>query len=266
MSVATSLGLGVLQINVGLHFLAGIPESVLWQAIILAAMDAALITSSASGLERGINFLSTINLALALMSYVLAVDPTLRVLEIIVQRIGDCLQNFFGMSLRTGPWDKSRWAAGWAVFYWARVIAWSPFAGAFVARISRGRTIKEHVFGVVATPPLFACLWFGVFGGAALHCELERQAGLGAAVNENIATVLFKLFDLMPLGALPSVVGMALIFIFLVTSADSASYIVAQMTDEGCAEPPLAKRVLWGLLIAAICLTLVCCPLTGDLR
>jgi glycine betaine transporter len=265
MGVATSLGLGVLQINGGLHFLAGIPEGVLWQAIILAAMAAAFIASSASGLERGIKVLSTINLALALalMAYVLAVGPTLRVLEIIVQGIGDYLQNFFGMSLRTGPWDESRWAAGWTVFYWAWVIAWSPFVGTFVARISRGRTIKEYVFGVLVTPPLFACLWFGVFGGTALHFELERQAGLGAAVNENIATALFRLFDLMPLGALLSAVGMALIFIFLITSADSASYIVAQMTDEGSAEPPLAKRVLWGLLIAAICLTLIA---TGGLK
>ncbi|MGQ0525719.1 MAG: BCCT family transporter, partial [Betaproteobacteria bacterium] len=259
MGVATSLGLGVLQINGGLHFLAGVPEGVVWQAIILAVMAAAFITSTATGLKRGIRILSTINLvlALALMGYVLVAGPTLRVLEIIVQGIGDYLQNFFGMSLRAGPWDESRWAAGWTVFYWAWAIAWSPFVGTFVARISRGRTIKEYVFGVLVMPPLLACLWLGVFGGTALHFELERHAGLAAAVNDNITTALFKLFDLMPLGTLLSVIGVALIFIFLITSADSASYIVAQMTDEGSTEPPLAKRVAWGLLIAAICLTLI---------
>ncbi|GIL05748.1 MAG: glycine/betaine ABC transporter permease [Betaproteobacteria bacterium] len=265
MGVATSLGLGVLQINGGLAFLFGLPEGFAWQAIILGAMAAAYIVSTATGLARGIKILSTINLALALalMAYVLAFGPTLTILETVVQGLGDYLQNFFVMSLRTGPYDETKWAADWTVFYWAWVIAWSPFVGTFVARISHGRTIKEYVFGVLVMPPLLACLWIGVFGGAALYLELAREAGLAAAVDANITTALFKLLALLPLADLLSIVGMVLIFIFLITSADSASYIVAQMTDRGSTDPPLAKRIAWGLLIAGICLTLIA---TGGLQ
>lgn len=265
MGVATSLGLGVLQINSGLKFLFGIPEGVVWQAVILGAMVAAYMMSAASGLDKGIKVLSNINLglALALMVYVLTVGPTLTILKTIVQGLGDYLQNFFVMSLRAEPFHGSDWGQSWTIFYWAWVIAWSPFVGTFVARISRGRTIREYVLGVLVMPPLLACLWIGVFGGAALHLELTQNVGLAAATVENITTALFKLFELMPFSTLLSVLGMALIFIFLITSVDSASYIVAQMTDRGSINPPLLKRLAWGGLIAAICLTLIA---TGGLR
>lgn len=265
MGVATSLGLGVLQINGGLSFLVGVPQGFVWQTLILAVMFVAYMSSAATGLAKGIRILSNINLglAVALMIYVLAVGPTLTILATIVQGIGDYLQNFFVMSLRASPFDGSTWGREWTIFYWAWVIAWSPFVGSFVARISRGRTIKEYVFGVLVMPPLLACLWIGVFGGAALHLELTRQVGLAAAVEANITTALFRLFELLPLSTLLSVIGVALIFIFLITSADSASYIVAQMTDRGSIDPPLVKRLTWGGLIAGICLTLIA---TGGLQ
>lgn len=265
MGVATSLGLGVLQLNGGLNFLFGVPEDTLWQAMILAAMFAAYMASTAAGLDRGIKTLSNLNLglAVALMAYVLAVGPTLAILETIVQGMGDYLQNIFAMSLRAGPFDDSEWASEWTIFYWAWVIAWSPFVGTFVARISHGRTIREYIIGVLVMPPLIACLWIGVFGGAALHLELQQGAGLAAATEQNITTALFKLFDLLPLSPLLYGAGLSLIFIFLITSADSASYIVAQLTDRGSIDPPLAKRLTWGSLIAAICLTLIA---TGGLR
>ncbi|HLS58768.1 MAG TPA: BCCT family transporter, partial [Paracoccaceae bacterium] len=123
--------------------------------------------------------------------------------------------------------------------------------------------IREYVLGVLVMPPLIACIWMGVFGGAGLHYDLTADAGLGMAVQENITSALFRLFDLLPLSFFLSVMGMALIFIFLITSADSASYIVAQMTDRGSLDPPLVKRLLWGVLIAAICLTLMA---TGGLE
>ena len=268
MGVATSVGLGVLQINGGLNILLGLPESFLWQAVILALMVAAFTASSASGLDRGIRILSNINLALAgaIMLYVLFAGPTLAVLRAIVQGMGDYLQNFIAMSLRAEPFGGSGWANEWTVFYWAWVIAWSPFVGTFVARISRGRTIREYVFGVLVMPPLLACLWMGVFGGTGLHLELTGDVGLAAAVQTNITAALFRLFELLPLSTLLSVLGMVLIFIFLVTSADSASYIVAQMTDRGSVNPPLAKRLAWGALIAAICLTLIATGGLGGLQ
>ncbi|MDI5892453.1 BCCT family transporter [Halomonas rhizosphaerae] len=259
MGVATSLGLGVLQMNGGLNAVFGLPENALWQFIILFAMFLAYMASTWSGLDKGIKRLSNLNmiLCIGLMLYVLVTGPTVAILETITLGLGDYLQNFIGMSLRISPYSESTWASSWTIFYWAWVIAWSPFVGTFVARVSRGRTIKEYVLGVLLIPPLLACLWIGVFGGAAINMELGADVGLAAATQDNITVALFEMFELMPFSGALSVVAMLLIFIFLVTSADSASYIVAQMTDAGSINPPLFKRVAWGVLIAAICLTLI---------
>ena len=259
MGVATSLGLGVLQMNGGLNAVFGLPEGVLWQFIILFVMFLAYMASTWSGLDKGIKRLSNLNmiLCIGLMLYVLVTGPTLAILETITLGIGDYLQNFIGMSLRISPYTDNTWASSWTIFYWAWVIAWSPFVGTFVARVSRGRTIKEYVFGVLVVPPLLACLWIGVFGGAALNMELGGDVGLAAVTQSNITVALFEMFALMPFTPVLSIIAMCLIFIFLVTSADSASYIVAQMTDNGSINPPLYKRITWGVLIAAICLTLI---------
>ncbi|WP_017429591.1 BCCT family transporter [Vreelandella jeotgali] len=260
MGVATSLGLGVLQMNGGLNAVFGLPENGWWQFVILLVMFCAYMASTWSGLDKGIKRLSNLNMAMCilLMLYVLLSGPTVAILETITLGIGDYLQNFISMSLRIAPYTDTNWGSDWTIFYWAWVIAWSPFVGTFVARVSRGRTIKEYVFGVLLVPPLLACLWIGVFGGAALHMELGGgDIGLAQATQDNITVALFEMFDLMPFSGLLSIMAMLLIFVFLVTSADSASYIVAQMTDNGSINPPLYKRVLWGVLIAAICLTLI---------
>lgn len=259
MGVATSIGLAVLQINGGLHAVFGVEENVLWKFIIMGAMFVCYMASTWAGLDKGIKRLSNLNMVLcfALMFYVLFTGPTLAILETITLGIGDYLQNFIAMSLRTSPFSENTWANEWTIFYWAWVIAWSPFVGTFVARVSRGRTIKEYVFGVLIVPPLLACLWIGIFGGAALNMELAGDIGLAAATDENITAALFEMFELMPFTNILSVVALVLIFIFLVTSADSATYIVAQMTDAGSLNPPLYKRIIWGVLIAAICLTLI---------
>ncbi|ESR24793.1 BCCT family transporter [Lutibaculum baratangense] len=265
VGVATSLGLGVLQINGGLNYVFGLPEGFVWQLAILGVMFGAYMVSAASGLDKGIKILSNINLglAIALMLYILIFGPTLTILNTIVQGLGDYLQHFLEMSLRTDAFAGSEWASSWTIFYWAWVIAWSPFVGTFVARISRGRTIREYVFGVLVMPPLLACLWIGVYGGAGLHYELVEGAGLAQATSDNITTAVFHFFDLLPMSMVLNVLTCILIFIFLITSADSASYIVAQMTDKGSIDPPLVKRLSWGGLIAAICLTLIA---TGGLE
>ena len=259
MGVATSIGLAVLQINGGLNAVFGIEQNVFWKFAIMGAMFVCYMASTWSGLDKGIKRLSNLNLTLcfALMFYVLFTGPTLAILETITLGIGDSLQHFIGMSLRVSPYSDNSWANDWTIFYWAWVIAWSPFVGTFVARVSRGRTIKEYVFGVLIVPPLLACLWIGVFGGAAINMEMTQDVGLAQATDENITVALFRMFELMPFSNVLSIVGLLLIFIFLVTSADSATYIVAQMTDGGSINPPLFKRIAWGLLIAAICLTLI---------
>lgn len=265
MGVATSLGLGVLQINGGMAFLFGLPEGFTWQAIILVFVAVAYMISASTGLDKGIRILSSINLglAMALMVFVLVFGPTIAILRTLVQGLGDYLQYFFEMSLNADAYDNPEWVGSWTIFYWAWVISWSPFVGTFVARISRGRTIREYVIGVLVMPPLIAAVWIGIFGGAALTLELQQEPGLALAVQQNITTALFKLLELLPMPMVTSVFAMLLILVFLVTSADSASYIVAQLTDQGSINPPLAKRLVWGGLIAAICLTLIA---TGGLQ
>ncbi|WP_251977273.1 BCCT family transporter [Salinicola avicenniae] len=259
MGVATSIGLAVLQINGGLSVVYGVPNGTTWQFIIMGVMFVCYMISATSGLDKGIKNLSNLNLIICfvLMLYILITGPTVAILETITLGIGDYLQNFIGMSLRMSPFENSEWAGTWTIFYWAWVIAWSPFVGTFVARISRGRTIKQYVFGVLVVPPLLACLWIGVFGGAAIQMELNGDAGLAQATSDDLTSALFQMFGMMPFSDVLSVVALCLIFIFLVTSADSATYIVSQMTDNGSLDPPLMKRLIWGVLIAAICLTLL---------
>jgi len=259
MGVATSLGLGVLQMSSGVALETGIPNTFWMHSAILFLMFLAYIVSTWFGLEKGIRRLSNINmiLCLALMAYVLFAGSTLTILEAITNGIGGYLQEFVRMSLRTTPFTPDEWASTWTIFYWAWVIAWSPFVGTFVARISRGRTIRQYVFGVLLMPALLACLWIGIFGGAALDMELNRDVGLAAATQADITSALFFMFDNMAFSGALSAAALLLIFIFLVTSADSASFILAQMSSGGDLHPPVFKRVLWGVLIALICFTLL---------
>jgi glycine betaine transporter len=265
VGVATSLGLGVLQVNGGLNYLYGIPESFLWQAVILAIMVVAYMISASTGLEQGIRILSTTNLTIAmgLVIFVVIFGPSLQILRSFIEGMGAYFQNFVYMSLQANPHSDSTWASSWTIFYWAWVIAWSPFVGTFVARVSYGRTIREFVIGVLMVPPLLACVWHGIFGGAALSFDLAENAGIAQVVQENITFSLFRFLELFPATTLLSLLSMALIFIFLITSADSASYIVAQLTDYGSTNPPLLKRLVWGTMIAGICLTLIA---TGGLE
>ncbi|WP_133490559.1 BCCT family transporter [Alcanivorax sp. 24] len=257
--VATSLGLGVLQMNGGLESVFGWPNDVWSKAGILGAMFLCYMASSYTGLDRGIRMLSNLNmvLCLTLMAYMLITGPTVRIFDVFVNGLGAYFGNFIEMALTIPPFERGDWMDRFTVFYWAWVIAWSPFVGTFVARVSRGRTIKEFVFGVLLIPPLLACAWIAVFGGTALDLDLTQNAGLAAVVHNDVPSGLFKMYELLPHGHLLSGLTMVLLFIFLVTSADSATYIVAQMTDQGSLNPPLKKRLTWGVLISAICITLI---------
>ncbi|MCK0537619.1 BCCT family transporter [Alcanivorax quisquiliarum] len=259
MGIATSLGLGVLQMNGGLATVFGWSDSFGSKLIILAAMFIVYTASSSSGLDRGIRWLSNLNIgfAILMMLYLLMTGPTLYILDGFINGMGAYIGNFVQMSLTIPPDDESGWMNDFTLFYWAWVIAWSPYVGTFIARISRGRTIQEFVFGVLIVPPLFACVWIAVFGGYALHLETTGLAQLANTVAEDVPSGLFAMFDVLPGSLLLSGLSLLLIFVFLVTSVDSATYIVAQMTDDGSLNPPLHKRLTWGVLISAICITLI---------
>jgi glycine betaine transporter len=254
MGIATSLGLGILQINAGLDTLFKIGNSFLIQFIIIAIIFIAYMLSSSTGLSKGIRYLSNLNLgiALLLMAFVFIAGPTVFILETFVLGMGDYFTNFIQYSLRLEPYQKGTWVRDWTIFYWAWAIAWSPFVGAFVARVSKGRTVREFIMGVMIIPPAIACLWIAIFGGTALWNDLNFQTGIAEAVNVDITSALFQTYLHLPLSSFLSVLSIFLIFTFLVTSADSATYILASMTTHGSLVPPLFAKLVWGFLMAAI--------------
>ncbi|MFD1032265.1 BCCT family transporter [Metaplanococcus flavidus] len=259
MGIATSLGLGVLQMNGGLNAVFGIENSFTIQLTIIGVMFAAYTLSSSTGLHKGIAYLSNLNLgiALVLMVFVFFAGPTVFIMETFTLALGDYITNFVQYSLRMEPYADGEWVRGWTIFYWAWAIAWSPFVGAFVARVSRGRTIREFVLGVLVIPPAIACVWIAVFGGTALYYDLNNGAGIAEAVDNDLTSALFQTFDVLPLTTIMSVAAILLIFTFLVTSADSATYILASMTSFGSLNPPTAFKVIWGVLMSSIAAVLL---------
>ncbi|MGB6409486.1 MAG: BCCT family transporter [Planococcus donghaensis] len=259
MGIATSLGLGVLQMNGGLNAVFGLDNAFPVQLGIIAVMFAAYTLSSSTGLKKGIAYLSNLNLGLALvlMVFVFIAGPTVFIMETFTLALGDYITNFVQYSLRLEPYENGQWVQGWTIFYWAWAIAWSPFVGAFVARVSRGRTIREFVMGVLVIPPAIACLWIAVFGGTALWYDLNKAAGIAEAVNNDLTSALFQTFGVLPLTTIMSILAILLIFTFLVTSADSATYILASMTSFGSLNPPTAFKIVWGVLMSAIAAVLL---------
>lgn len=259
MGIATSLGLGVLQMNGGLKSVFDLPNSFGVQLVIILVMFAAYMLSSTTGLDKGIRWLSNINLGLCLLLLVvvLIAGPTVFIFNTFTLAIGDYITNFVEYSLRLTPYQGGTWVRDWTIFYWAWAIAWSPFVGAFVARVSRGRTIREFIFAVLVVPPLIACIWIAAFGGTALYEDLNNNAGIAEAVYADLTVALFELYQFLPMTGILSILSILLIFTFLVTSADSATYILASMTTHGSLTPPLAAKMVWGFLMSAIAAVLL---------
>lgn len=254
MGIATSIGLGVMQMSGGLSTLTGTSNSELIQLGILLAIFIGYMISSTTGLDKGIRYLSNLNLGVALLFllFVFTLGPTVFILETFTLALGDYITNFISYSLRLQPYTEGTWVRDWTIFYWAWAIAWSPYVGAFVARVSRGRTIREFIVGVMVVPPLIACLWIATFGGTAIWFDLHEATGIAAAVNEDVTSALFQLFRQLPLSTIMSILSILLILTFLVTSADSATYILSSMTTKGSLNPPMTAKIVWGTLMAAI--------------
>ncbi|WP_404330568.1 BCCT family transporter [Mesobacillus maritimus] len=259
MGIATSIGLGVLQMNGGLNVVFGMNNSVGVQMIIIIVIFIAYMLSSSTGLEKGIKYLSNLNLGLAivLLLFVFFTGPTVFILESFTLGLGDYLTNFVQYSLRLQPYRGGTWVRDWTIFYWAWAIAWSPYVGAFVARVSRGRTIREYIIGVMIIPPLIACVWIATFGGTGLWNDLVNGTNIAEAVNADLTTALFQTYEYLPFKTILSILSILLIFTFLVTSADSATYILASMTMFGSLNPPQYAKVVWGVLMSAIAAVLL---------
>ncbi|MCO7232424.1 MULTISPECIES: choline BCCT transporter BetT [unclassified Cobetia] len=250
--VATSLGLGVLQVSSGLHYLFDIDNSLTTQIILIAIITGLATISVVMGLDGGIRRLSELNLglALALMLFVLCVGPTIFLLQTLIQNIGGYLSevvdktfNMFAYIPEEGP---SKWLGGWTLFYWGWWIAWSPFVGMFIARVSRGRTIREFVYGVLFVPMGFTFLWLTFFGDSALHMLLTDTAGnLAEAVSADASVALFKFLELFPFGSVTSLLATLLVVTFFVTSSDSGSLVIDMLTSKEGDESPVWQRVFW---------------------
>jgi len=260
--VATSLGFGAVQINTGLEHLFGLSISTGHQVLIIGVITLFAVTSVVSGLERGIRLLSEANLWLSviLLGFVLSVGPTVYMIDTLLQSTGDYLQNLIAMSFWTDANQNRGWQASWTTFYWGWWLSWAPFVGLFVARISRGRTIREFAFGVLLVPTLLTFVWLSILGGAALHSELHGTGGMVAAVQDDVTLSLYALIEQLAPGGLGTImagIATVLIVTYFVTSSDSGTLVVNTILSVGDTNPPVAHRVIWGVSEGAVAAVLL---------
>lgn len=248
--VATSLGFGVQQIMAGLSYLGWIEPSNLWIVLLVAIITVLAVFSVVSGVHKGLKWLSNTNMALAatLAIFVLIVGPTLFLAQSWVQNIGGYIQAFPELMLRTAPFAEDGWANAWTIFYWGWWVSWAPFVGMFIARISRGRTIREFVVGVLLAPVLVSSLWFTIFGDTAILRQRSEGDLVGADGSVNADTTLFALFETLPLSAVTSVLAIMVVVFFFVTSSDSGSLVIDILATGGSVDTPKITRVYWSVL------------------
>ncbi|WP_174615930.1 BCCT family transporter [Virgibacillus ihumii] len=257
VGVAATLGFGSAQINAGLAFLFNTPSNYGVQLIILIISTILFTISAWSGISKGIKYLSNINMGLGflLMLMMLIVGPTLYIMNMFLDSIGGYLTNFFNFSFRTAPLDEDRsWINAWTIFYWAWWVSWSPFVGIFIARISRGRTIKEFMLGVLFVPAVICFIFFAVFGVSALNIE---QQGITAISEYPMETATFAMLEQYPLGALMSFITIVVIALFFITSADSAVFVLGMLSSQGSINPSGVVKIVWGISLSAMAAIIV---------
>lgn len=260
--IATSLGLSVAQINAGLNYLwPSIPVNTTVQLIALVAITCLATLSVVAGMDKGVKRLSMLNiiLAVALMVFVFAVGPTIFILNTFMENTGSYLSNIVERTFSLQAYTSSDWIGNWTLFIFGWTIAWAPFVGLFIAKISRGRTIRQFVVGVMLVPTIFTFLWFSVFGDTALHLIMvDGYTELIKQVQDDHAVALFKLFELLPFTQIVSFLTIFLIITFFVTSSDSGSIVIDSLASGGVAQTPVWQRVFWasmqGVVAAALLL------------
>lgn len=257
--LATSLGLGVQQVSAGLAHLFNLPDTLTSQVILITLITLAATGSVVAGLSAGVKRLSEINMVIGavFLLFIILVGPTLFIFDSFVQNVGSYVQDFFVLSSWTETYQQSDWQSDWTVFYWAWWISWSPFVGMFIARISRGRTLKEFVLGVLIVPTLLTFLWLSAFGGSAMYLELNALADIAGAVTNNVATSLYVLLEQFPISAITSIVGVILVTSFFITSSDSGSLVVDSLTAGGKLDAPVPQRVFWAMTEGAVAAVLL---------
>jgi len=258
--LATSLGLGVMQINSGLHHLFGLEVSTLVQVSLIGIITLVATGSVVAGLDSGVRRLSELNmvLATALLAFVLVCGPTVHLMQALVQNTGMYASQLFSMTFNLYAYEPNGWLGGWTLFYWGWWIAWSPFVGMFIARISRGRTVREFVIGVLMVPLGFTFLWMTIYGNTALFMvRTEGVQQLVQAVSADSSMALFEFLRHLPLTMLTSSLAVLLVTLFFVTSADSGALVIDMLTSKGEEESPVWQRIFWALLVGGIAIALL---------
>ncbi|MHC5202098.1 BCCT family transporter [Myroides sp. LJL119] len=257
--LATTLGFGTGQINAGLNHVFGIPQSLLLQYLIIFGITGIATISVVSGVDKGVKFLSELNIGAALVLFllILILGPTAYILNGYFQNIGSYLTNFIDLSTWSGNLTNSTWHNNVTLMYWGWWASWSPFVGTFIARISRGRTIKEFILTVLILPAAVTFLWFSAFSGTTIQGLLAGDLALVHAVDDNISTALFVFFEKFPFSMVLKILGMVLICSFIITSADSGALVVDGITSGGSAKTKAFQRILWASLSGIIAATLL---------
>lgn len=257
VGVATSLGSGAMQINGGLNELFDVPETFIVQLIIIAVATVLFISSSLSGLDKGVRMLSNANMIIACVLMVVAfiIGPGIKIMNTFTATLGEYMQDFLRMSARTGAGSlaEQAWINKWTMFYWSWWLAWSPFVGVFIARISKGRTIREFMSCVLLIPSLFSFIWFSVFG--VLSTNAAETAPEIAQMP--IEKMLFATFEQYPLAGVMSVIAVLLVFSFFITSADSATFVLAMQSEKGTLYPSNRIKLIWGIVVSVIAAALL---------
>ncbi|WP_240036556.1 BCCT family transporter [Halomonas urmiana] len=257
--VATSLGLGTLQLNSGLNYLVGAPTSPLVQVGLIAVITGIAAISVALGLDKGVRRLSQVNIVLAmlLLAFVGVVGPTVFIAEGMVQSVGDYLSALPRLAFWTETYKETDWQRQWTLFYWAWTISWAPYVGIFIARISRGRTIREFVGGVLFAPTVFTLVWFGIFGLSAIQGEMSGQLSLAAQVQQDPSVAIFAFLEGVPLTSVASALSVVIIVIFFTTSSDSASLVIDLLTRRDDQPSQVRQRIFWAVAQGGIAATLL---------
>lgn len=257
VGVAVSLGMGALQINGGLEYLFGVPNNIVIQGIIIVIVTILFLMSAWSGLSKGIQYLSNLNIALAslLLIVTLIIGPTILILNMFTSSTGALLDTFLFNSFDVAPLNpqKSEWLNSWTLYYWGWWMSWSPFVGIFIARVSKGRSIREFISGVMLVPTIISFIWFSVFGVTGI----EVGKSTPKVFEMTTETQLFGVFNELPMGAILSVIALALICTFFVTSADSATFVLGMQTTYGSLEPSGTVKIVWGIAQSLIAFILL---------
>ncbi|WP_019673107.1 BCCT family transporter [Psychrobacter lutiphocae] len=262
--VVTTLGLGVLQINSGLEGLFGLANNISVQVVLIAFITLLACGSLMMGLDKGIKRLSDLNILLTfvLLAFAFILGPTQYIMDSFVENIGNYIHNIIPMSFWNEAYSKTDWQSSWTIFYWAWWVSWSPFVGVFIARISRGRTIREFLLGVLFVPMAILFFWFTTFGGVAVDMELQGalegvSPGFIEVVQNDYGNAIFKLMEFYPFTQATTLLIVIMIVLWFVTSSDSASFVIDMLTSGGDTNPPKIQRLFWAVtqgLVAAILL------------